>query len=63
MSGQVAQTRSGGVIVLDETATLPDGAAVFISLAPMEEDKLPYRRYRGTPYTYVEPFAPADVRH
>lgn len=49
----------GGVIVLDDKTALPNGIAVYVSLAPNDEGLLPYRRYRGTAYTYVDPLAPA----
>lgn len=50
---------SDGAIVLDDPTTLPNGVAVYISLSPIDETKLPYRRYRGTSYTYADPFEPA----
>lgn len=50
---------NNGVIILDDEANLPDGTVVFISLEPVNEEALPYRRYRGSPYTYTNPTDPA----
>jgi len=50
---------SDGVVILDGNTPLPDGITVFVSVDPIDEDKLPYRRYRGTPYTYIDPLEPA----
>ena len=50
---------SDGVIVLDEKTTLPEGLQVSISIEPEDENKMPYRRFRGSPYTYERPFEPA----
>lgn len=47
-----------GVIVLDETVPLPEGAMVTILIAPQSETPV-YRKYRGTPYSFPEPFEPA----